>query len=248
MEEIKNEWRFIPGGGHAYSCDRCGNIYSHYIQGSHTLSEKPIKKLVPYQGGTSKYLLVKLFFEGKHKNYLIHRLVAKTWIPNPNNYPEVDHIDTDITNNCVENLQWVTRQMNNDRQIVDKGSLNGLRSYCQLYKENGEFIAAFPSITTASAYAAEHFNCSKSGMQKYHKSNGYYLVVENQEKREKISKKQKSRWELFSPQGGSLGVFHSKREAARYIKENIRDISIKLFSNSGKAYGYYVIEKSVETN
>lgn len=245
---MTTERKFIPGTGHAYSCDREGNIYSHYNFGTHTLSKEPIKRLSFFHGTTSSYLQVSLSLEKKKRNYLVHRLIAKTWIPNSNNYSEVDHIDNNITNNKVENLQWVTRKINIKKQEVDKGSLNGFRSYCELFKENEIFINAFPSISEACDYASKNFGCSKSGMQKYHKSNGYYIVAENAEKRKSISKKLKSKWELFSPEKKSLGIFSSKREAGRYIKENFRDISVKRFSDCGKAYGYYVTEKSVETN
>ena len=152
-----------------------------------------------------------------------------------------------MENNRVDNLQWITREGNLDRQEIDKGSLNGLRSYCRLYKDGGLFIAAFPSITAACSYASENFGCSKSGMSKYHKSKGYYIEAENEDKRKFIARRIKSNWELFTPEGKSLGIFPTKTAAGRYVKENIRDISIKLFSNKGKAYGYYVVEKSVET-
>ncbi len=46
------------------------------------------------------------------KSYLLHRVVADAFIPNPNNLPEIDHIDGDKSNNCVENLRWVTRSEN----------------------------------------------------------------------------------------------------------------------------------------
>ena len=42
----------------------------------------------------------------------VHRMVANTWIPNPNHYPEVNHIDGDKDNNRVENLEWVTHSQN----------------------------------------------------------------------------------------------------------------------------------------
>jgi len=46
------------------------------------------------------------------KNYYIHRLLALNFIPNPNNYPQVNHIDADTTNYKLSNLEWCTAKGN----------------------------------------------------------------------------------------------------------------------------------------
>lgn len=46
------------------------------------------------------------------KGYLVHRLVGMAFIPNPNNFPCINHIDCNPSNNNVENLEWVTYQLN----------------------------------------------------------------------------------------------------------------------------------------
>lgn len=73
----------------------------------------PIKKLklLPQNSG---YMRVALIVPGtrKWKSKLVHRLVAESFIPNPNNYPIVNHRDEDKTNNCVENLEWCTQSHN----------------------------------------------------------------------------------------------------------------------------------------
>ena len=50
--------------------------------------------------------------DGTQKTFKVHRLVAKAFIPNPDNKPECDHLDKDKTNNCVSNLRWVSTEEN----------------------------------------------------------------------------------------------------------------------------------------
>jgi len=60
-----------------------------------------------------KYLYVPLTNDEGKKNQTIHRLIAKAFIPNPDNKPCVNHIDADKTNNSVTNLEWCTSSENN---------------------------------------------------------------------------------------------------------------------------------------
>lgn len=63
--------------------------------------------------GTSGYMQVNCYKNGKlHKTFLVHRLVASAFIPNPENFPEVNHLDGDKSNNRFTNLKWVTRSEN----------------------------------------------------------------------------------------------------------------------------------------
>ncbi|MFZ4411460.1 MAG: HNH endonuclease signature motif containing protein [Bacteroidales bacterium] len=60
------------------------------------------------------YWKVGMYSQHKFYQAYIHRLVAEAFIPNPNNYKYVDHIDRDKMNNTVENLRWVTAKENTD--------------------------------------------------------------------------------------------------------------------------------------
>lgn len=71
--------------------------------------EKEIKSFKDKDG----YLCVSLMNNGKQKTYKIHRLIAETFIPNPNNLPCVNHKDGNKQNNCVSNLEWCSYSWNN---------------------------------------------------------------------------------------------------------------------------------------
>ena len=63
------------------------------------------------------YEKIKLSVDNKTKITYIHRLVAEAFIPNPNNYKEVNHKDNNPRNNCVDNLEWCNRRYNLDYMI-----------------------------------------------------------------------------------------------------------------------------------
>lgn len=66
------------------------------------------------------YERVQLSKDGKRKYMAVHRLVALTYIPNPDNLPQVNHIDGDKTNNSASNLEWCT-QSHNQRHSLRLG-------------------------------------------------------------------------------------------------------------------------------
>lgn len=58
------------------------------------------------------YLLVNLSIDGERRTFSVHTLIAKAYIPNPNNLPQVNHIDGNKENNSVDNLEWCTASEN----------------------------------------------------------------------------------------------------------------------------------------
>lgn len=73
------------------------------------------KKLKPFRVGKDrKYLKVRMYKDGIGKDFAIHRLVAEKYIPNPHNFPHVNHKDEDTFNNHKDNLEWCTAQYNKE--------------------------------------------------------------------------------------------------------------------------------------
>ena len=70
------------------------------------------KKILKNCATRDGYLRVCLQLDGGQKNMRVHRLVAMYFIPNPCNYPDVNHIDEDKSNNTYTNLEWLSRRDN----------------------------------------------------------------------------------------------------------------------------------------
>lgn len=140
MKTISEEWRAVVGYEGLYEVSNFGNVKS-LCAGRYKAIIK--RKPVPDKDG---YLTVNIKKGGKYKCAKIHRLVAEAFLDNPNNYPQVNHIDENKTNNRVDNLEWCTCEYNNN--------YNGKPKRC--YKPviqisvNGEEIQRFESINAAA--------------------------------------------------------------------------------------------------
>jgi len=109
---MKEIWKDIEGYEGYYQVSNLGEIKSLErvtIQGK-LLKEKLIKS----SDNHNKYLYVSLFKDGNRKAVGVHRLVAQAFIPNPENKPQVNHIDENTMNNNSENLEWVTGKENSN--------------------------------------------------------------------------------------------------------------------------------------
>lgn len=110
MKNINLEiWKDIPDYEGRYQASNSGKIKSLKRtvirgRGSESIVIERILKPNIKRG----YYTVGLSTQGKIKYITIHRLIAITFIPNPDNLPQVNHKDENKTNNCVDNLEWCT--------------------------------------------------------------------------------------------------------------------------------------------
>lgn len=75
----------------------------------------PYKKLL--RKNSFERLCISIYINGLRKNFLYHRLLAEVFIPNPNNLPQINHIDGNPLNNDLSNLEWCTAKDNNIHAI-----------------------------------------------------------------------------------------------------------------------------------
>lgn len=150
-------WRDVPGFEERYQVSNLGRVKSKsYIRfngfGIYQTKELILKPFME----TCGHLKVCLYKDGKIKRVKIHRLVASVFIPNPENKPEVDHIDTDTTNNTVWNLRWVTSRENkmnpitHQRMVLAHKGKNTKPVFCKNKISNK--ILHFTSIKDAGEY------------------------------------------------------------------------------------------------
>ncbi|QEL53342.1 HNH homing endonuclease [Enterococcus phage phiNASRA1] len=103
---------------------------------------------------------VMLYKYGNGRLFKVHRLVAQAFIPNPENKPQVNHIDEDKTNNMVSNLEWVTAKEN-----VNHGTRNERSSKKQGMKIKAIDIASGEyNIYNSQQECAKRLNLTQSSI------------------------------------------------------------------------------------
>lgn len=135
LDEQLEIWKDIKGYEGLYQVSNLGRVKS--LQREHKTSSKYIQKekILSTNVGIRGYTLVSLWKDNKGVQYPLHRLVAKAFIPNPENKPCIDHINTIRTDNRIENLRWVSHKENSNNVITLKKS----KENCQTMWERGDF-------------------------------------------------------------------------------------------------------------
>ena len=164
-------WMDVVGYEGYYKVSNKGNVRS--VERTDALGRKQgglTLRLAPHTGG---YLCITLNKNGKKKTKLVHRLVAETFLPNPNNYPEVNHLDEDKTNNELSNLEWCEPSYNiNYGPRNKKDAQTKSKKVRAINIESGE-VATFSSTKDAMRKGYSSGNVSAACRGIYYGGNLY---------------------------------------------------------------------------
>ena len=141
------EWKDIVGFEGLYQVSNMGRVrsFDQYIDGSHGCKRLVKGKILkPCKSGrkANPYYEVFLYKEKKRYRVPLHRLVAKAFIDNTENYPCVNHKDEDPSNNKADNLEWCTHKYNNSygNRLKIIGDKHKKKVYCVTLNEQYDSI------------------------------------------------------------------------------------------------------------
>lgn len=145
MEEIWKTVEDFPN----YQISTFGNV-----------KNKTTNKILKLQKNYSGYLKISLLnYEKKSFSCSVHRLVAKTFIPNPENKPTVNHIDSVRNNNNIYNLEWATMSEQNKHLLLNKEPMLKQINYKPIYKIDkitNIIIEKFKSVSHAALWIIDN--------------------------------------------------------------------------------------------
>lgn len=256
MTDIKERvvWKTYPGIDFLQA-NQYGEVRTidHYTEGKdgkkYLIKGHILKQYVDRHG----YMRVHTCVNGKAVTLLVHRVVAKCFLPNPYNLPAVNHIDCNRKNENLNNLEWCSYSYNN--QYREKyGQAFGHHLYAVNLK-TGE-VLQFPSQSEAERQlGVASGNVGSVLRGRYKQAGGYWFTEdENEITKEKIQKIKNG----MEYRGGVVAVnlktievshFESQKEAAQQLSIRKGNINGVLKGRLKKTHGYwfcYADENAVE--
>ena len=204
------------------------------------------------QSSQQDYKFVTLFINGQQKRMRVHRMVAMTFIENPDNKPYVNHINGIRYDNNVENLEWVTQSENIQHAVRTGLMQNGRKKAVIQYNLNGDRMATFESASEAARQTGGSQSkitmcCKRQRETANDYQWRYYDDIQDVQKVEKrfITGKKVAKCD---EEGNILEIFPSFKEAARAVNGTSSAIS-RVCSGTNirhKGYKWKLVEEIVQ--
>lgn len=155
---MKEIWKDITNYEGEYQVSNLGRVKSFRASSKYGSQKEYILKPTTRDNG---YCNVTLYGKyGRHK-YLVHRLVAEAFIPNPEGLPQVNHKDENPFNNAVDNLEWCTAEYNNAYGTARIRKIETTSIPVEQLTVDGRVIAIYRSVRIA----AEIIGVSRSSLR-----------------------------------------------------------------------------------
>lgn len=198
----KEIWKDIIGYEGLYMVSNFGRVkrlettveYRPRSQGGVRVDYLPEMIIQPFEGKFKNYKCwrIRLRKDGEQKNYQVHRLVAEAFIPNPDNKPWINHLDSNSKNNIWTNLEWCTPKENS--QHASKKGRFGNKTDMEIsqYDSKGNWIKDFKNQIEASEVTKIDKNSiSLCVSGTYKQTKGYIFIKKGEDISKRTSKRKK---------------------------------------------------------
>lgn len=222
-----------------YAVSNLGNVKStcrHINNGAWTLEDKPMKQYINNHG--YKYVVFSVL--GKRKYVRVHRLVATAFVPNPNHFNQVNHIDGNKLNNNPYNLEWCSLEYN-----VSHAHKNGLIQHksrkIYQFDMSGAFVKEWDSMKSIQ----KHFGvkpdfiyaaCGSNGKSAYGflwSYESHYTLTANIRRKKSING-----IDQYDLNGNFVSHYQSIKEVENKLGKKVSNISTCCSGKAKTAYGY----------
>lgn len=171
-------WKNIGGYEGIYEVSSIGRIARIVKSGGHLNNRRILKNKIKGNGYHFVCLSINNTFKYKH----VHRLVAEAFMPNPENKPQVNHLDCNKSNNCVQNLEWVTHIENciHARENIvfntdmHKRGISHHKARPVSQYLNGEIVMVWETLTKAAKYYDVSSAAIGKGIKRNNIAVGFY--------------------------------------------------------------------------